>query len=252
MDMDRATECIRWVIEVIEGGYSDDPKDTGGRTIYGIAEAHHPEAWRDGPPSKADAVAIYRQQYWDACRCDDLPTGMDLAVYDASVNHGVSRAVRWLQQACGAHVDGVFGPETERRVWAAGSDGLVAFQQIRARFYPTCRTWETHRNGWLNRLVKVTVRASWEFHCTEPEIVAVKEESSMETKKAHWVSEMIRDHAGQISSLRVVYIGWCAIMAGVWGWTSLQAGAMQPMPEEAVWLIGALTGGKAVQKFAER
>ncbi len=56
-----------------EGGYVTDPADPGGETIYGISRRHHPEAWATGRPSKAQASLIYRRDYWDRLRCDELP-----------------------------------------------------------------------------------------------------------------------------------------------------------------------------------
>ena len=40
---------------------------------------------------------IYRQEYWDAMACEELPTGFDLCVFDAAVNSGVGRARQWVK-----------------------------------------------------------------------------------------------------------------------------------------------------------
>ncbi|MEN9903419.1 MAG: Bordetella virus, partial [Pseudomonadota bacterium] len=53
----------------IEGGFSDDPADSGGATRYGITEAVARRHGYTGPmremPSDL-ARAIYRADYWDA------------------------------------------------------------------------------------------------------------------------------------------------------------------------------------------
>jgi len=46
----------------------------------------------------ADIQAIYRQDFWNPVRGDDLPVGVDLSVFDAGVMSGPSRSVKWLQQ----------------------------------------------------------------------------------------------------------------------------------------------------------
>ena len=60
----------------------------------------------------AEVAEIYRGQYWDAIRGDDLPAGVAYCVFDAAVNSGPGRALRWLQAEIGATVDGVIGNET--------------------------------------------------------------------------------------------------------------------------------------------
>jgi len=44
----------------------------------------------------SEVRAIYRQNYWDAVRGDDLPAGLDLVAFDGAVNSGVSRGAKWL------------------------------------------------------------------------------------------------------------------------------------------------------------
>jgi len=50
----------------VEGGYVNDPRDPGGRTIYGITERDNQDLWRAGPPTLAQAKARYKRDYWDA------------------------------------------------------------------------------------------------------------------------------------------------------------------------------------------
>src|SRR4051794_6510465 len=104
--------CLAFVLEE-EGGYSDMPGDPGGATNMGIARATL-AAWRGAPVSKDDvlslerdeAVAIYKTLYWNAVGGDDLPPGLDLALFDDAVNSGPRQASRDLQRALGVAVDG--------------------------------------------------------------------------------------------------------------------------------------------------
>ena len=51
-----------------------------------------------------EAKQIYKANYWDAVGCDNLPAGLDLAAFDASVNNGTGRAEQWLLQ-CDHDID---------------------------------------------------------------------------------------------------------------------------------------------------
>ena len=102
-----------------EGGYSDHAKDPGGATNMGITRETLAR-WRDMQVTKADvkamgrheAEAIYKARYWDAVKGDDLPSGVDHAVFDAAVNSGPYRAAIWLQEAVKTRRDGKVGPMT--------------------------------------------------------------------------------------------------------------------------------------------
>lgn len=95
------------------------PKDPGGMTNLGVTKATY-EAWIGYAVSEkimrgltVDHVkALYKVKYWDAVRCDDLPAGLDLCVFDFAVNAGPSRATRYLQKMVGAAPDGQIGPRT--------------------------------------------------------------------------------------------------------------------------------------------
>ena len=81
-----------------EGGYVNDPHDPGGETKYGISKRSYPDL--DIPNLKReDAEAIYRKEYWDKCKCSDLPHGIDLLTFDAAVNQGPEAAIKMLQRA---------------------------------------------------------------------------------------------------------------------------------------------------------
>src|SRR5271163_4065031 len=93
--------------ESFEGGYVDNPHDPGGATLKGVTQAvytawlaHHgrPNAAVRGA-SDADIQAIYRAQYWDAVRGDDLYAGLDLVMVDTGWGSGPVEAVKFLQRA---------------------------------------------------------------------------------------------------------------------------------------------------------
>ena len=97
-----------------EGGKVDLKADPGHRTNAGVTQAVF-TAWlaKQGKPSRdvylitaAEVSAIYRTQYADVVHFDDLPAGLDYAVFDAAVNSGPVEAARWLQDAIGVTKDG--------------------------------------------------------------------------------------------------------------------------------------------------
>jgi lysozyme family protein len=146
-----------------EGGWADNPKDPGGATMKGITIGTFAD-WRGRKVTKAElraisdseVAAIYKQNYWDKVRGDDLPAGLDLVAFDAAVNSGVSRGARWLQQAVGAAADGKVGPETVRLANAfPGGAAIVTATALRLQFLRGLKTWATFGGGWQRRVDEV-------------------------------------------------------------------------------------------------
>jgi lysozyme family protein len=145
-----------------EGVFANEPADPGGETWFGISRAAHPhvDPW---PPSKAQAVTIYRHEYWDACQCDLWPWPLALAMFDCAVNQGPRIAVRLLQQAVFAVPDRVIGPDTIRRTLAAAPAELLAtFMAYRLERYTTIKAsdpvnYALHVHGWFCRVILITL-----------------------------------------------------------------------------------------------
>ncbi len=119
-----------------EGGFSDDPNDPGGATNYGITlgtlrtYTGNPDLGvADIQNISMDTVqAIYGADYWNRMRCDALPAGVDLMVFDHGVNAGTGRSAMVLQQALGltgAAVDGSIGPHTLAAVGQVAPAALI-------------------------------------------------------------------------------------------------------------------------------
>lgn len=99
-----------WILQA-EGGYVNDPMDPGGETKYGISRKAYPTV--DIKNLTLDkAKEIYRRDYWAACRCDDLPQRVALAVFDGAVNMGAKTSIKILQVCLGVTPDGIIGPVT--------------------------------------------------------------------------------------------------------------------------------------------
>jgi lysozyme family protein len=146
-----------------EGGFSNDKADHGGRTMRGITQREY-NAWcrRNNQP-QADVKditderlhEIYRKGYWDAVRGDDLPSGLDLVMFDYAVNSGPSRAIKALQAVMGVKVTGKMG------AFPAATPALInAYMDNRAAFLTRIGvgSQSVFLRGWLSRVR--TIRAA--------------------------------------------------------------------------------------------
>src|SRR6185437_13632357 len=96
--------------------------------------------------------------YWNKMRCDALPSGVGLSVFDFGVNAGPGTSAQMLQWGAGlsgADVDGKIGPHTiaavARRAPAVLIDALAAMQ---AAHYRRLSGFPTFGRGWLARTVR--------------------------------------------------------------------------------------------------
>lgn len=153
---------------VHEGTFSNHPSDLGGVTNMGVTKRVW-EEWVGHPVDEKtmrnltpDMVKpLYKRKYWDKVCGDDLPAGVDYCVFDAAVNSGPGRAIKWLQQAVGATQDGALGPKTLAAVKAADPKLLVVgYNAIRLAFLQDLPTWGTFGRGWGRRVADVKQEAS--------------------------------------------------------------------------------------------
>jgi lysozyme family protein len=151
-----------------EGGYTNHPSDPGGPTNFGITIADYRRYVKPGATAadvKAmrldEAKAIYRAKYWDAMRCDDLPAGVDYAVFDYGVNSGIGRAPKVVERIIGAKiVDGKFSDA--ELVVLRQKDARTLINGIcdeRLAFLKSLRTWPVFGNGWGRRVAEVRTAA---------------------------------------------------------------------------------------------
>ena len=109
-------EIIEQVLEH-EGGYVDDPTDSGGETKYGISKRAYPD--EDIKALTVEkAKELYKRDYWDRFKVDRLPDRIRHIYFDMCVNMGGGRATKILQEACNSKnsykidVDGGIGKNT--------------------------------------------------------------------------------------------------------------------------------------------
>ena len=139
-----------------EGDFSDHKDDKGGATRYGITEEVARRVGYKGDMRELPldlAKQIYRRDYWDAIKADQLPPGVRYAVFDAAVNSGPPQSTKWLQRALGVKDDGVIGPATLAAANAQNADALrMRLLAQRLRFMAGLPNWPAFSRGWSRRI----------------------------------------------------------------------------------------------------
>lgn len=157
--MDRFAAVLP-VTLVYEGAWSNNPQDPGGPTMRGVIQRVY-DGYRDGRGaprqsvrliSNAELVEIYRMNYWNLVRGDELPAGVDLAVFDFGVNSGPARSIMVLQRVLGLREDGFPGPVTLAEARRRDPVVLIhAFMEARRRFLRGLTTFRVFGKGWMSR-----------------------------------------------------------------------------------------------------
>lgn len=150
-----------------EGGWFDHPKDPGGATMKGIIIKVY-EKFKGRPVTKdelrnitdEEVRTIYKQNYWDKMKCDDLPYGVDHIVFDAAVNTGLRQCTLFLQRSVETADDGILGPKTLKAAQETDPRKLIVrFSIHKENFYKSLKTFPHFGRGWLNRTEKVLAEA---------------------------------------------------------------------------------------------
>ena len=151
-----------------EGGYTNDPRDPGGPTNWGITIYDARRYWKSDATAadvkampKSVAEAIYWPHYAVPLCYDDLPAGPDYAALDYGINSGVSRAAKVMQRLVGMNnVDGVIGPATLAAIGRRDPEALVnAICDERMAFLRSLKTFSAFGKGWTRRVTEVRALA---------------------------------------------------------------------------------------------
>lgn len=151
-----------------EGGYTNDARDPGGPTNFGITIFDYRKYIKpDAAAADVRAMSIeqakriYRARYWDVQRCDELPAGVDYAVFDYGVNSGVGRSGKVLRRLLKLSEN---SDAVDDAVIAAAraSDAAILVKAIcgeRLRFLQSLKTWPVFGAGWARRVKEVQLAA---------------------------------------------------------------------------------------------
>jgi lysozyme family protein len=152
-------QAVQHVLAAEGGGtITEDPRDPGGLTKYGISLRAYPSFRADGIRSltEAEAIAIYKRDYWDWLKCDQLPARVAFILFDAAVNQGQPTAAKLLQLACNVHADGIIGDETLRAAQAVDPATLTSERILR---YAQAQGFVVYGRGWIKRSISTLVKA---------------------------------------------------------------------------------------------
>lgn len=151
----------------IEKGFVNDPKDPGGMTNLGVTKAVW-EEWKGQIVDEAtmrgltpEMVApLYKAKYWNPCRGDELPSGLDICVFDFAVNSGVKRAIKLLQRCVNAEEDGIIGKNTMTAIFALNPEEIIdRYCSERQTFLESLSNFSIYGKGWTRRVAEVKQEA---------------------------------------------------------------------------------------------
>ena len=158
--MSEFDQAVNIVIE-LEGG---KVKDEGGDTNFGISKNQYPN--EDIAKLTIErAKELYKRDYWDVIKGDQLPWPLNLFVFDAAVNQGCDAkanfaAQKMLQKAVSLPQDGILGVQTMQSVTRKQGIFLNAsFLQERAMRYIGTRNFDKNGRGWYIRIFKLALLA---------------------------------------------------------------------------------------------
>ena len=150
-----------------EGGFVVNKNDPGGATCKGVTQAVYDDyRIKSGKTirtvreiEQSEVEELYRKRYWNAIRGDELPAGVDYAVFDFAVNSGANRAARMLQRALKVTEDGQIGPMTIAAAKSHPADELVdLICDLRICFLQNLSTFKFFGRGWSRRVAEVRER----------------------------------------------------------------------------------------------
>ena len=145
--------AIDWILR-FEGGYVNDPNDAGGETKYGISKRSYPQ--EDIKNLTVDqAKQIYRRDYWERIRGDELPFKLSIIMLDSAVNQGVKTSIKLLQISLNQSVDGIIGPKTMGAAIRSGDTGAWLYLLQRAKRYMQTKGVEYWGANWGERLIRL-------------------------------------------------------------------------------------------------
>ncbi|HIJ95797.1 MAG TPA: N-acetylmuramidase [Desulfuromonadales bacterium] len=157
-----------------EGGYNNDPDDSGGETYRGISRVNWP-GWNGWPdvdhlkqqkdfPVCLDRNAdlqgrikdFYKRNFWTPVMDEINDQNLVNWLFDKGINMGIRPAYKLMQRALHVDEDGIIGPQTKAAINAANPVELLAGCRAAAKAYYTHIALHNPKkskflHGWLAR-----------------------------------------------------------------------------------------------------
>ena len=162
--MNRFNKFLNYIFKV-EGGYTDDKNDRGGKTTWGITEEEARDFGYTGDMqnlTKDFAKNIYLKKYYLGNKLDKIiDDRVALSIFDWAVNSG-RRGIKKAQIVAnkfGANlvIDGIIGNKTLEAINSMNPEEfLKEYHELQRTFYKNLAakdsTQEDFLKGWLNRV----------------------------------------------------------------------------------------------------
>lgn len=157
-----------------EGVYSNDPLDSGKRTVLGISEANWPlwAGWKiidrlstpkemaTTPELQSLVQQFYLNNFWEPIKGDEISSQfIASSIFDASVNMGIKPVVKLVQSVLGITTDGIIGNNTIKAI-NASEDRLFIAEFKLAKISRYCDIIDAKPNqikylkGWCRRALR--------------------------------------------------------------------------------------------------
>ena len=147
-----------------EGGYVNNPLDTGGETNFGISKRSYKDLDIKNLTSK-DAEKIYYKDFYLPLNIETLRNEkMQMAILDFAIHSGAKQAIKTLQRVLNVYggnlsVDGKIGPITLKTLkYITGRKGNELFKKYvdaRLSFLKSLSDWKYFGKGWSYRINKI-------------------------------------------------------------------------------------------------
>jgi lysozyme family protein len=137
-----------------EGQYSNDPRDPGGETNWGISKRSHPNLIIKSL-TREQAKDIYLYEFWNIIEADTLPDSVAYQVFDFAVNSGIETAIRYFQRTLNVADDGNFGSESKAAMKKMTEpDMIMNLNAERLEFMTKLKNWPNASRGWARRIAQ--------------------------------------------------------------------------------------------------
>ena len=158
-----------------EGGYVNDPKDSGGETFKGVSRVFNPtwQGWQIIDKFKTDKLfpsilyrnleleklinMFYKFNYWDKCMLDNIDN-QEIAesIFDFGVNAGVKVSSKLAQKICNVDSDGIIGIKSIDAINSVKPEYFMPYFKIgRIEHYLDCVKNNSNNQkflyGWIKR-----------------------------------------------------------------------------------------------------
>lgn len=152
-----------------EGGFSHNPHDKGGATIYGVSSKYFPEVYNqlilesDQEQIEQILKAFYYTEFYNDLYEEIFFEPLAIRLFDLSVNLGKKKAISILQSTFNTlsqniiKADGVFGRGTLRAINLPPiihPNFYLRYQKNAEAYYRSLDDFDVFGRGWLNRLYR--------------------------------------------------------------------------------------------------